>query len=474
MPLRKDFLWGGALSANQCEGGWNEGGRGLANADVLPYGKDRISVIKGDRPMLLPDGAHYYPAQTGIDFYHHYKEDIALFGEMGFKVLRLSIAWSRIYPNGDDAQPNEAGLKFYEDVFKECHKRGIEPLVTITHYDIPMHLVTEYGGWRSRKLIELYKRLAATLFERYKGLVKYWLTFNEINIMTSACFMAAGLVFGADEDRYTSIYNAVHHVLVASAWATKLCHEMLPEAQIGCMLNAGIYYPKTCNPRDVKAAQEENRRHYMFTDVQVRGYYPNYVLKEFDRCGYVIPFEADDEQILREHVADFVSFSYYSTRVVEADADGQYDSNLLKSADNPYLEREPWGRFLDPLGLRITMNEIYDRYQKPLFIVENGLGAPDEPDENGFVADDYRINYLRSHIQEMKHAVELDGVDLLGYTCWGPIDLVSVATGEMRKRYGFIYVDKDDTGAGTLRRTKKKSFDWYKKVIASNGEDLDG
>ena len=475
MPFSNGFLWGGALAANQCEGGWNEGGRGLANADVLPYGKDRLPVIKGDQPMLTPDDHHRYPAQIGIDFYHHYKEDIALFGEMGFKTLRLSISWSRIYPNGDDAQPNEEGLKFYEDVFTECRKHGIEPLVTITHYDIPMHLATEYGGWRNRKLIECYKRLCTTLFTRYKDLVKYWLTFNEINIMTSACFMAAGLIFTEEqtaEDRYKIIYDSVHHVLVAGAWATKLCHEIIPDAQVGCMLNAGIYYPATCNPADVLAAQAENRKHYMFTDVQVRGEYPVYVQKEFERHGYQPPFVDNDAQVLAQHTADFVSFSYYSTRVVEANAGGKYDSNLLKSAENPYLQREPWGRFLDPMGLRITMNEIYDRYQKPLFIVENGLGAPDEPDETGYVEDDYRINYLRDHIAAMKEAVELDGVPLMGYTCWGPIDLVSVATGEMRKRYGFIYVDRDDEGKGTLKRSKKKSFDWYKKVITSNGEDL--
>lgn len=473
MPLQKDFLWGGALAANQCEGGWNEGRRGLSNADVLPYGADRIAVIKGDRPMLTPDGEHYYPAQTSIDFYHHYKEDIALFAEMGFKVLRLSIAWGRIYPNGDDPSPNEEGLRFYENVFEECRRYGIEPLVTITHYDIPMHLVTEYGGWRSRKLVELYKQLAVTLFTRYKHLVKYWLTFNEINIMTSACFMAAGIIFADGDDRYTVINDAVHHVLVASAWAVKLCHEIIPDAKIGCMLNAGIYYPMSCDPKDVQAAQAENRKHYMFSDVQVRGCYPAFVLREYERHGYTPPFAADDDTVLRQNTVDFVSFSYYSTRVVKAGAEGEYDSNLLRSAPNPYLQTEPWGRFLDPLGLRITMNEIYDRYQKPLFIAENGLGALDEPDENGYVADDYRISYLRDHIQEMKNAVEQDGVELMGYTCWGPIDLVSVATGQMRKRYGFIYVDLDDMGHGTLRRTKKKSFDWYKKVIASNGEDLD-
>lgn len=473
MSFKENFLWGGATAANQCEGAWNKGGRGLANADLLPYGRDRIGVIRGEQIMLTPDKEHFYPAQESIDFYHHYKEDIALFGEMGFKVFRLSIAWSRIYPNGDDAEPNEEGLKFYENVFKECKKYGIEPLVTISHYDIPMHLVTEYGGWRSRKVIECFKRLVTTLFTRYRDQVKYWLTFNEINIMVDACFMGAGIIFKEGEDRYTSIYNAVHHVLVASAWAVKICRVLCPDAQIGSMLNAGIYYPMTCNPVDVLKAQQENRKHYMFSDVQVRGYYPDYVLKEFERNHYQIPFSEDDEAILRENLVDFISFSYYSTRVVAGEDIETYDSNLLKSAKNPYLEMEPWGRHLDPIGLRITMNEIYDRYQKPLFVVENGLGALDEPDKNGYVEDDYRIDYLRNHIREMKKAVEIDGVNLMGYTCWGPIDLVSVATGQMRKRYGFIYVDRDDEGEGTLKRSKKKSFEWYKKVISSNGKDLE-
>lgn len=472
MPFAKDFLWGGALAANQCEGGWREDGRGLANADVLPYGKDRYPVIRGELEMLMPDAEHFYPAQQAIDFYHHYPEDIALFGEMGFKALRLSIAWSRIFPNGDDETPNEAGLQFYENVFRTCKKYGIEPVVTINHYDIPMNLVTAYGGWRNRVLIDLYKKLVTTLFSRYKGLVRYWLTFNEINIMTSACFMAAGIVFEPGEDRYKSIHDAVHHVLVASAWAVKLCHEMLPDAKIGCMLNAGIFYPATCNPLDVQAAQQENRKHYMFTDVQVLGEYPVYVRKEYERKGYVIPFAGDDEKVLKENLVDFVSFSYYSTRVSQANAEGKFDSNLLKSAPNPYLKTEPWGRFIDPLGLRITMNEIYDRYHKPLFIAENGLGAPDEPDKDGRIEDDYRIDYLRDHIQAMKDAVEMDGLEVLGYTCWGPIDLVSVATGQMKKRYGFIYVDLDDAGNGTRKRSKKKSFNWYKKVIASNGDDL--
>lgn len=472
MPLRSDFLWGGALAANQCEGAYNEGGRGLANADLLPYGQDRIAVIRGDDVPLAAETGRYYPAREAIDFYHHYREDIALFGEMGFKALRLSIAWSRIFPNGDDAEPNEEGLAFYEDVFRACHEQGIEPVVTLNHYDVPMHLVTTYGGWRNRALVDLFERFARTVFTRYGGQVRYWLTFNEINIMTSACFMGAGIIFHEGEDRYRSVYTAVHHVLVASARAVRLCHELVPDGQIGCMLNAGIYYPATCNPLDVQAAQGENRKHYMFTDVQVRGYYPSYVLKEYERHGFEIPWVEGDRETLAGDLVDFVSFSYYSTRVVQAGAEGAYDSNLLQSAPNPYLKMEPWGRFIDPLGLRITMNDIYDRYQKPLFIVENGLGTLDEPDENGCVEDAYRIEYLREHIKTMKDAVEQDGVELMGYTCWGPIDLVSVATGQMRKRYGFIYVDLDDEGNGTRRRTKKKSFNWYRRVIASNGESL--
>lgn len=472
MPLRSDFLWGGALAANQCEGGFDQGGRGLANADLLPFGEGRIAVIRGDDVPLEAEPGRYYPAREAIDFHHHYREDIALFGEMGFKALRLSIAWSRIFPNGDDAEPNEEGLAFYEDVFRVCREQGIEPVVTLNHYDMPMHLVTAYGGWRNRALVDFFERFARTVFTRYAGQVRYWLTFNEINIMTSACFMGAGIIFHEGEDRYRSIYSAVHHVLVASARAVRACHEFVPGGQIGCMLNAGIYYPATCNPADIKAAQDENRKHYMFTDVQVRGVYPCYVLKEYERQGFKIPWDEGDREVLAANTVDFVSFSYYSTRVVEENAEGKYDSNLLKSAPNPYLKLEPWGRFIDPLGLRITMNDIYDRYQKPLFIVENGLGAVDEPNEEGYIEDNYRIEYLRTHLKAMKDAVEEDGVDLMGYTCWGPIDLVSVATGQMSKRYGFIYVDLDDEGNGTRKRTKKKSFDWYKKVISSNGEDL--
>lgn len=474
MGFREDFLWGGATAANQCEGGYNEGGRGLANVDVVPIGEDRGPIITGQMKHLDFDDEHFYPAKEAIDMYHRYKEDIALFGEMGFKTYRLSLAWTRIFPNGDEDEPNEEGLAFYEDLFNECYKHGIEPLVTITHFDMPMHLIKEYGGWRNRKVVGFYENLCRVIFNRYKGLVKYWLTFNEINMILHAPFMGAGLVFDEDENQEQVKYRAAHHELVASAIATKIAHEVDPENQVGCMLAAGQYYPNTPNPRDVKAAQDENRENYFFIDVQSRGEYPAYALKKLEREGIEIPFEEGDKELLKKYTVDFISFSYYSSRVASGDpeANEKTAGNVFASLKNPYLDASEWGWQIDPLGIRITMNELYDRYQKPLFVVENGLGAVDTPDENGYVEDDYRIEYMAEHIAAMKDAVELDGVDLLGYTSWGCIDLVSAGTGEMKKRYGFIYVDRDNQGNGTLKRTKKKSFDWYKQVIATNGEDL--
>lgn len=473
MGFRKDFLWGGATAANQCEGAYNEGKRGLANVDVIPHGKDRWEVVAGNRKMFDFEEGYYYPAQASIDMYHHYKEDIALFAEMGFKVYRMSIAWSRIFPKGDEEEPNEEGLQFYENVFKECHRYGIEPLVTITHFDCPMHLIKEYGGWRNRKLIDFYKRLVTVLFTRYKGLVQYWLTFNEINVLLHGSFMGAGICFEENENHFKVLYTAAHHELVASAWTTKIAHEIDANNKVGCMLNAGSFYPYSCKPEDVFEAQRRSHENYFFVDVQSRGYYPAYALKDFERQGFELPIQEDDLEILKNNTVDFVSFSYYTTKTVEANPKENEMNNFMKSTTNPYLKTSDWGWQIDPLGLRITLNEIYDRYQKPMFIVENGLGAKDIPDENGYVEDDYRIEYLREHIKAMKEAVELDGVDLLGYTTWAPIDLVSASTGEMSKRYGFIYVDKDDYGNGTLKRSKKKSFDWYKRVIASNGEELE-
>ncbi len=477
MALSDKFLWGGATAANQCEGGWQEGGRGLANVDVIPHGKERYPVMLGTRKMLELEEGWYYPALKGIDFYSHYKEDIALLGEMGFKTFRLSIAWSRIFPNGDEDQPNEEGLKFYEDVFKECQKYGIEPLVTITHFDCPIHLIKKYGGWKNYQLVEFYKKMVTVLFTRYKGLVHYWLTFNEINMILHLPFMGAGLVFEEGEDQEKAKYVSAHHELIASAWATKIAHEIDPENKVGCMMAAGDYYPYCCMPEDVWEAKQQDRNNMMFIDVQARGYYPNYAKKKFERIGLELFLSIEDETVMKENTVDFISFSYYASRCVTTRKDvAQTDGNAFMGTKNPYLKASEWGWQIDPLGLRITLNSLYDRYQKPLFIVENGLGAKDEliSDGNGSftVEDDYRIAYLREHIQAMKAAVEEDGVELWGYTPWGCIDLVSASTGEMSKRYGFIYVDRDDAGSGTFVRYKKKSFYWYKNVIASNGENL--
>ena len=416
------FLWGGATAANQCEGAYNEDGRGLANVDVVPIGPDRFPIITGKKKMFDFEEGYFYPAKEGIDMYHRYKEDIALFGEMGFKTYRLSIAWSRIFPKGDELEPNEAGLQFYEDLFKECHKYGIEPLVTITHFDCPMHLITEYGGWRSRKMLEYYERLCRTLFTRYKGLVNYWLTFNEINMILHAPFMGAGLCFEEGENEEQVKYQAAHHEF----------------------------------------------------DVQARGEYPNYAKKEWERQGITVEMTEQDLQLLKEHTVDFISFSYYASRVASGDPAEREKTagNIFASLKNPYLESSEWGWQIDPLGLRITLNTIWDRYQKPMFIVENGLGAVDTPDENGYVADDYRIDYLAAHVKAMRDAINEDGVVLWGYTTWGCIDLVSAGTGEMKKRYGFIYVDRDNEGKGTLARSRKKSFYWYKEVIATNGASV--
>ncbi|MEY8462363.1 6-phospho-beta-glucosidase [Streptococcus merionis] len=474
LTFPEGFLWGGATAANQCEGAYDADGRGLANVDVAPIGPERGPVIIGKRKMFDFEEGYHYPAKVGIDMYNRYKEDIALFGEMGFKTYRLSIAWTRIFPKGDELEPNEKGLQFYEDLFKECHKYGIEPLVTITHFDCPMHLIKEYGGWRNRKMLEFYERLCRTLFTRYKGLVKYWLTFNEINMILHAPFMGAGLYFEEGENEEQVKYQAAHHELVASAIATKIAHEIDPENKVGCMLAAGQYYPNTPHPRDVWEAINLDREGYFFVDVQARGEYPNYAKKEWERKGIKIAMEEGDLDILKVHTVDFISFSYYSSRVASGDPEvkDKTAGNIFASLKNPYLDASEWGWQIDPLGLRITLNVIWDRYQKPLFIVENGLGAVDTPDENGYVEDDYRINYLAEHVKTMRDAINEDGVELWGYTTWGCIDLVSAGTGEMKKRYGFIYVDLDNDGNGTLNRSKKKSFDWYKEVIATNGASV--
>ncbi len=475
IKMPEGFLWGGATAANQCEGGWQEGGRGLASVDVVPFGKDRFPVALGKMKMFECDDEHFYPSHEAIDMFHHYKEDIKLFGEMGFKCYRLSIAWTRIFPNGDDVEPSEEGLKFYDDLFDECHKYGIEPLVTMVHFDAPMNLVKKFGSWRDRQMVDCFEKYARTILTRYKDKVKYWLTFNEINMMLHMPFMGAGLYIGEDDSQKDQItYSAAHHELIASAIAVKLCHEIIPDAKIGCMLAAGYEYPYSCRPTDGWKAMCDARNNFFFIDVQSRGYYPAYGLKKIEKLGIKLPILEGDEKILAEGTVDFISFSYYCTRVgAGPDSDAPVaEGNAFMGVKNPHLKASDWGWAIDPLGLRITMNELYDRYQKPLFIVENGIGTNDTVEDDGTVNDDDRIEYMAAHILEMEKAVSEDGVPLMGYTMWGPIDLVSASTGEMKKRYGFIRVNKDNDGNGDLSRSKKKSFTWYKNVIASNGVEL--
>ncbi|MBU5487974.1 6-phospho-beta-glucosidase [Clostridium sp. MSJ-8] len=470
----ENFLWGGALAANQCEGAYREGGRGLANVDLCPSGKNRIDVMKGRIKELKVQKGEFYPSHEAIDFYHRYKSDIALFAEMGFKCLRISIAWSRIFPNGDEEIPNEEGLKFYDDMFDTMKKYGIEPVVTICHFDTPIGIIEKFGGWKNRKFIDFYLRYCEAIFNRYKNKVRYWMTFNEINMILHLPFMGAGVRFEDGDNELQVKYQSAHHELVASALATKMVHEIMPNCMVGCMLAAGEFYPYSCNPKDVMEAKRKDRENLLFIDVQSRGEYPGYAKRFFRENNIEIEMKEGDEAILRENTVDYIGFSYYSSRCASVDPEvlkGKTSGNAFKSVRNPYLEVSEWGWQIDPDGLRITCNSLYDRYQKPLFIVENGLGANDIVNEDGSIDDDYRINYLSAHIAAMKEAI-LDGVELIGYTPWGCIDIVSASTGEMKKRYGFIYVDRDNEGKGTLERKKKKSFEWYKKVIASNGEVL--
>ena len=470
----ENFLWGGALAANQCEGGYKEGGRGLTTVDLCPAGENRRKVMEGKIDVLRPLENEYYPSHEAIDFYHRYKEDIALFAEMGFKCLRISIAWSRIFPNGDEKTPNEEGLKFYDSMFDEMLKYGMQPVVTICHFDTPIGIIEKYGGWKNRKFIDFYLNYCEAIFNRYKDKVKYWMTFNEINMILHLPFMGAGVRFKEGDNEIQVKYQSAHHELIASALATKMAHEIIPGSMVGCMLAAGEFYPYSCNPQDVLLAKEKDRENLFFIDVQSRGEYPGYAKRFLREKGIEIKFEENDEEILKNNTVDFIGFSYYSSRCASSDPEvlkGQTAGNVFKTVRNPNLKVSEWGWQIDPLGLRITCNSLYDRSQKPLFIVENGLGAIDKVEEDGSINDDYRIEYLSEHIKAMKEVIK-DGVNLIGYTPWGCIDIVSASTGEMKKRYGFIYVDKDNEGNGTLNRSKKKSFYWYKKVISSNGKEL--
>ena len=477
MSLPENFLWGGAVAAHQLEGGWDQDGRGPSVSDVLTAGtvSERRRITDGVQ------AGESYPNHKGIDFYHTYKDDIALFAELGFKCFRTSISWSRIFPNGDELVPNEAGLAFYDDMFDTMHKYGIEPVITLSHFEMPFYLAKHYGGWMNRKCIDFFVRYAVTVMERYKDKVKYWMTFNEINNQADTSldifgWTNSGIKFSEFEDPKKALYQAAHHELVASALVVKKGHEINPDFKIGCMCSFVPVYPYSCDPEDVMLANEAMHGKFYFMDVHCRGHYGAYAKKAWAREGNAPLMEPEDEKILSEGVVDYIGFSYYMSDAVKHGIVSEIKtvgSATQYSIKNPYVKASDWGWQIDPVGLRYSLNVMYERYEKPMFIVENGFGAIDKLEEDHTCDDSYRIDYLKAHIIEMKKAVELDGVDLMGYTPWGCIDVVSFTTGELRKRYGFIYVDLNDDGTGSGNRYKKKSFGWYQKVIASNGEELD-
>ncbi len=480
-PFKKDFLWGGAIAASQADGGWNEGGKGLDTQDLRYFDaswdkemrqENRNINMTGERfqKALSDTDITHYPFRWAIDFYHNYKEDLALMEELGLKIFRTSISWARIYPNGDDETPNQEGLAFYKDLFTECHKRGMKVFATILHYNIPVNLITRYGGWKSRKVVELYVRYCKTLFEHLGDLVDFWLPFNEINCSRFNPWNGCCLIKDQEENYDEAIFQCTHHQFLANALAIQAAHEMLPGSMVGGMIARFTSYPATCKPADVmQSILDENYKNYFYTDVMARGKYPSYTRKMLEELGVTIKMEPGDEEILRNNTVDFLSFSYYMSMISSNDPDYEITSgNLLSGKKNPYLKTSDWGWQIDPEGLRISLNQMYDRYQLPIFIAENGLGAYDVLEDDKTVHDGYRIDYLREHVREMGKALE-DGVDLLGYTMWGILDIVSCGTIEMSKRYGVVYVDRDEEGRGTNKRYKKDSFEWYRQCIASDG-----
>ena len=475
--LPKNFLWGGALAAHQVEGAWNEAGRGMSIADVMTAGGNGISrkITEG----ILEN--EYYPNHEAIDFYHHYKEDIQLFKEMGLKCLRTSISWSRIFPNGTEQEPNEAGLQFYDDLFDELIKNGIEPVITLSHFEMPYNLYKEFGGFGNKEVIPLFVKFAKCVFTRYKDKVTHWMTFNEINNQADGqedlhVWTNSAMILNETDNKEEVVFQAAMNELIASAYAVREGKKINPNFKIGCMMAYVPIYPHSCNPNDMIASLKINERRYFYSDVHVRGEVPSYTQKYWERNNYNIEISEEEKAVLKEGTVDYIGFSYYMSGTVSTDMTIEgipnKDFKGTQMVRNPYIESSDWGWPIDPVGLRYILNTVYQRYNVPLFIVENGFGAYDQLDENNFIKDDYRIDYLSKHIEQMELAIVEDGVDVIGYTPWGIIDIVSFGSGEMEKRYGMIYVDKDNKGEGTLKRSKKMSFDWYIIVIATNGAEL--
>lgn len=469
----KDFLWGGAIAANQAEGAWDVDGKGWCVADINEFlpdvdleKKSNMEITTAYIKEAMNSTERIFPKRWGIDFYHTYKDDLKLLAELGLKTFRTSINWARIFPNGDELEPNEAGLQFYDDLFDEIIKNGMEPMITMSHYEMPLHLTTSYKGWYSREVIDFFVRYGQVLLDRYHDKAKKWIVVNQINLIVHESFNHLGIPEDAVEDLLSAKYQGVHNEMVASALITKYAHAHYPDNEIGMMLCGGPSYAASSKAEDVLAALKLNQMEYFFADVLLRGRYPGYAFRYFDDKGIHVTFGEYDEEALK-HTADFMSFSYYYTQICDQDS---YDKDLGPHR-NKELPANPWGWTIDPIGLRILLNEFYDRYQCPIYITENGIGYFDKL-ENGSIHDSYRIEYYRDHIRAMKEAIK-DGVDLRGYYAWGPIDIVSCSSSEMSKRYGFIYVDSDDYGKGSGERIKKDSFAWYQRVIRSNGEIID-
>lgn len=478
------FLFGGAISASQAEGAYNEGGKGLDTQDLRYFDPEwtaedlakksnrRMSKKKFDKALNDKDIEHY-PFRHGIDFYHTYHQDLALMQELGLRVFRTSISWSRIFPNGDDETPNEEGIAFYDRLFSECHQRGMKVFVTILHYNIPVHLVLAYGGWKSRKTVRFFERYVDVLFHRLGRLVDYWLPFNEFNAGRFNPYNGVCVIKDEEKEYDQTIFQCLHHQFLANAIAVKKAHEIIPNAKVGGMIARFTTYPATCKPDDVmQMIHDDQYANFFYTDVMARGAYPAYMDRYFDRYGITVHKEPGDDELIKGNTVDFLSFSYYMSLVSTTDQSWEKTAgNLVMANKNPYLESSQWGWQIDPVGLRITLNQMYDRYGLPLFVAENGLGAKDTIADDGGIHDPYRIDYLSKHIEQLKKAIG-DGVDLFGYTVWGIIDIVSCGSMEMEKRYGVIYVDLDNRGHGTGKRLKKDSFYWYQHCIRTNGRDL--
>ncbi|MBP2098993.1 family 1 glycosylhydrolase [Enterococcus rivorum] len=475
MKLKENFLWGGSIAAHQCEGAWNEDGKGIGIMDLVTKG----SYETPRRIDKTFQQETTYPSHEAIDFYHKYKEDIVLFADMGFKALRISIDWSRIYPNGDDSEPNKLGILFYQELVDELIKYGIEPIVTLYHFEMPIHLVKKYGSWANRQTIDFYLTFCRTMFEALKGKVKYWVTFNEMNHIdpqteTSDIFtyIIAGLKFSELEDRRQTLATIGYNMTVASCKAVTLGHEIDSNNQVGCVFGIEPVYPVDCNPVNVMNAFKQMDRDFYQIDAMCNGKFPEYKVAEYKDQGIKIEIMPEDKGSFADGRLDFIGMNYYASSVAEYEGAEEGRSALFGGLQNPFLETSKWGWTIDPTGLRYLLNYTYRKYGLPIIITENGLGAVDEFSEDGKIHDDYRIDYLQKHIEQLKIAIEVDQVDCFGYLTWGPIDLVSATTGEMKKRYGFIYVDKQDDGTGTLERTPKDSYHWFKKVIQSNAENL--